>query len=75
LGNFTLEKFWELLRLENVALQQTEQHDMVSENHGDQRAEPKPETVKDLRSSTKPSAPSGPPILNDGPELLRSSHC
>jgi hypothetical protein len=48
---------------------------MASENHGDQRAEPKRETIKDLRSSTKPSAPSGPPILNDGPELLRSSHC
>jgi hypothetical protein len=48
---------------------------MASENHGDQRAEPKREIIKDLRSSTKPSAPGGPPILNDGPELLRSSHC
>jgi hypothetical protein len=48
---------------------------MVSENHGDQRAEPKPETVKDLRSARKPSPPSNPAILNDGPELLRSSHC
>ncbi len=48
---------------------------MASENHGDQRASTKRETIKDLRSSTKPSVPSGPPILNDGPELPRSSDC
>jgi hypothetical protein len=52
-----------------------EQDDMASENHGDQRAEPKRETIKDLRPATKPSPPSRPAILNDGPELLRSSHC
>jgi hypothetical protein len=48
---------------------------MTSENHGDQRSVTKREAVKDSRSSTKPAAPSGPPIINDGPELLRSSHC
>jgi hypothetical protein len=52
-----------------------EQDDMASESHEDQREVPKRETIKDLRSSTKPSAPSGPPILNDGPESLRSRHC
>jgi hypothetical protein len=52
-----------------------EQDDMANENHGDPRDSTKRETIKDLRSSTKPSAPSGPPILNNGPELPRSSHC
>jgi hypothetical protein len=52
-----------------------EQDDMASENHDGQRAETKRGAIKDSRSSTKPSAPSGPPILNDGPELPRSSHC
>jgi hypothetical protein len=48
---------------------------LANENHDDQRATTKRETIKDLRSSTKPSAPTGPPILNDGPELPRSSDC
>ena len=48
---------------------------MAGENHDDQRASTKRETIKDLRSSAKPSVPSGPPILNEGPESLRSSHC
>jgi hypothetical protein len=52
-----------------------EQDDMASENHGDQRRVPKREAIKDSRSSTQPSPPSSPSILNDGPELLRSSHC
>jgi hypothetical protein len=52
-----------------------EQDDMASENHGNQRDSTKRETVKDLPSSAKPSAPSGPPILNHGPELPRSSNC
>jgi hypothetical protein len=52
------------------------EHDtMADENHGDPRALPQRETIKDLRSSTKPVPPSGPAILNDGPESLRSSHC
>jgi hypothetical protein len=52
-----------------------EQDDMASENSGDQRTVPQRETVKDLPPATKPSRPSGPPILNHGPEMLRSSHC
>jgi hypothetical protein len=48
---------------------------LANENHDDQGASTKPETIKDLRSSTKPSAPSSPPLLNDGPELPRSSDC
>jgi len=52
-----------------------EQDTMAGENHGDQRAVPQRETIKDLRSSAKPAPPSGPAILNDGPESLRSSHC
>jgi hypothetical protein len=52
-----------------------EQDTMAGENHGDQRPVPQRETIKDLRSSTKPAPPSGPAILNDGPESLRSSDC
>jgi hypothetical protein len=52
-----------------------EHDDMASENHGDQRAVKRLETVKDSRPVTKPSPPSGPPISNDGLELPRSSHC
>jgi hypothetical protein len=55
-----------------------EQDNMVqytaSENHGDQRALPERETIKDSRPAPGPS-PSMPPLLNEGPELLRSSHC
>jgi hypothetical protein len=71
-GNF---KAAELRGAKNVVLQQMEQDDMAGENHDDQRASTKRETIKDLRSSAKPSVPSGPPILNEGPESLRSSHC
>jgi hypothetical protein len=52
-----------------------EHDDMASENHGDQRAVKRLETIKDSRSDTKPSPPSHLPISNDGLELLRSSHC
>jgi hypothetical protein len=62
-----------------------EHDDMASDNHSDQRATPerkpikdkpiKDKPIKDIRSSTRPSQQSGPPIVNDGPELLRSSHC
>jgi len=71
-GNFHAE---ELRGAKDVVLQQMELNGMASENHGDQRAATERETVKDSRPFTKPSAPSGPPILNDGPELPRSSHC
>jgi hypothetical protein len=71
----------ELCRLENVALQmekaasqQMEQHDMASENR-DQRTATEREQLKGSRSPTRPSPQSGSPILNDGPELLRSSLC
>jgi hypothetical protein len=52
-----------------------EHDDMASDNHGDQRAVSRGETVKDLRAVTRPSPPSNPPSLNNGLELPRSSHC
>jgi hypothetical protein len=52
------------------------EHDnMASENHDDPRAVKSLETIKDLRAIAKPSAPSNPPILNNGLEVPRSSHC
>jgi hypothetical protein len=59
---------------ENVVLQQLEQDDMASENHGDQRVAPERKPLKDLHSTTRTPQQGGPP-LNDGPELLRSNHC
>ena len=46
-----------------------------SENQADERAAPEREPLKDTRPSNRPLPQSGPPILNDGPELLRSNHC
>jgi hypothetical protein len=47
---------------------------MPTENHG-ARAVPEREPSKDSRRPTPPSAPSSPPILADGLESPRSSHC
>jgi hypothetical protein len=47
---------------------------MASDHPGDQRAasERKPINVP---SQARPSPQGGPPLFNDGPESLRSSHC
>jgi hypothetical protein len=47
---------------------------MANDHHRDQRAAPEHAPVK-VTPSTRPSQQSGPPIFNDGPELLRSNHC
>ena len=47
---------------------------MASEHQGDQPAASERKPIK-LPASSRPSPQSGPPILNDGPESLRSSHC
>ena len=47
---------------------------MASENHGDQRTAPERDSLKGLRSTTRTSRQSGPP-MNDGPEMLRSNDC
>jgi hypothetical protein len=64
----------ELRRPENVVLQQMEQDDMADEN-SDQRAATEREQPKDVRSSTRPSPQSGPPVFNDGLESPRSGDC
>jgi hypothetical protein len=61
-------------RPENVVLQQLEQDNMASENHGDQCLAPERKPSQDLGSTTPTPQQGGPP-LNDGPELLRSNHC
>jgi hypothetical protein len=48
---------------------------MSSENKTEKSTVPEREPVKDLRSSRRPFPRSGPPILNDGLESPRSSHC
>jgi hypothetical protein len=56
-------------------LQHLEKTDMASDHHGDQRAAPERKPLKDSPSSSRPSPQNGPPLFNDGPESLRSSHC
>jgi hypothetical protein len=52
-----------------------EHDDMASENHRDSRLVPERDQTKGSRLPTRPVPPSSSPILNDGPELLRSIHC
>jgi len=47
---------------------------MASEHPSDQRTVSEREPVI-VPSSTRPKPQSGPPMFNDGLELLRSSHC
>jgi hypothetical protein len=49
--------------------------DMAGEKQKDQSTLPEREQARDLRSPAPPSPQPGPPILNDGLELPRSSHC
>jgi hypothetical protein len=49
--------------------------DMAAEQSRNLRREPEREQARDLRSPAPPSPQPGPPILNDGPEALRSSYC
>jgi len=49
--------------------------DMAAEQQSDQRSEPERDQARDLRSPAQPSPQPGPPILNGGLELPRSSHC
>ena len=44
----------ELGRPENVVLQQLEQDNMASDNHGDPRVAPERKPPKDLHSTTRP---------------------
>jgi hypothetical protein len=52
-----------------------EHGNMASEERSDQLAVSKPEHVKDSRLSPPPPPQSGPPISNEGLEVLRSSDC
>jgi hypothetical protein len=52
-----------------------EHDDMASETQRDTRAAPERGQIKGSRLPTRPAPPSSSPILNDGPELLRSIHC
>jgi hypothetical protein len=63
----------ELHRPENVVLQQMEQDDMPSDIRREPNAAPERETSKDL--PVRPPTPSGPRIVNDGPESPRSNLC
>jgi hypothetical protein len=50
------------------------QTNIAAENHSDQPVTAR-QTPKDLRSSTRPSPRSRPPVANDGLETVRSNDC
>jgi hypothetical protein len=52
-----------------------EHDDMANENNRDNRAAPERDQIKGPRLPARPFPPSNSPILNDGPESLRSIHC
>ena len=66
-----IRKLAELRRLENVVLQQMEHDDMANENHQDNARRPSATSSRIALAG----AAIPPAVLNDGPELLRSSHC
>jgi hypothetical protein len=47
----------------------------MANESSNQHAAPERDQLKDVRSSTRPPRPSGPPVFNDGLESLRSGHC
>jgi hypothetical protein len=52
-----------------------EQDDMASEILGDRRVAFERKPLKDPQSGGRSPQQAGPPVVNDGPELLRSNHC
>ena len=49
--------------------------DMTNEPAEDRRKKNQREPRKDSRSSQREAEPITPPLINDGPELVRDSHC
>ncbi len=47
---------------------------MASEHQGDRQAAGERKDSKDSPSPAQPLPPSGPPLQNDGLEVIRSSH-
>jgi hypothetical protein len=58
----------------NVVLQHKEHDDMATERD-DSRNDNERERPRALRPSKTPSEPILPPLINEGPEMIRSSHC
>jgi hypothetical protein len=48
---------------------------MAKEEQAQQKSPDRRETPKDSRPGKEPAPHNGPPLLNDGPELVRDSHC
>jgi hypothetical protein len=65
----------ELPPLKNVVLQQLEHDDMSTEDASNKPAATGRKPPRDQRSPLPQQPQIQPPLLNDGPELLRDSHC
>jgi len=48
---------------------------MTSDSSSDRQVADQREWPAEIPSPARPSRQSSPPIPNDGPELLRDSHC
>jgi hypothetical protein len=57
-----------------LSCSKTEHDDMASETR-DPRAKDEREARRDAHSATQLSKQNGPPLFNDGPELIRDNHC
>src|SRR5215204_3314534 len=58
----------------NVVMQQMEHDDMASEDQKERPFE-RPEHVKDSRSGKERPSENPSPLMSDGPELVRDTHC
>jgi hypothetical protein len=58
-------------------MQQMEHDDMTTKDQSEQQAPDRRETPKDRRSGSKrlPQGAPAAPLVNDGLELVRDSHC
>jgi len=59
----------------NVVMQQMEHDDMATEDASNKPAATGRKPPRDQRSPSPQQPQIQPPLLNDGPELLRDSHC
>jgi hypothetical protein len=60
---------------EYVVMQQMERDFMASENTQSKSAVTERKPAGSVRSRPQPAQPSGPPLVHDGLETLRDSHC
>ena len=61
--------------VKNVVMQQMEHDDMADEKHQDKSSANPRKPPRDGQSRQPEQPQIQPPLSNDGPELVRDSHC